>query len=44
MLKEAKAAGHIKIDNVEFGQNKIQIITIEQMCLPPFHINHRRKN
>ena len=31
MLKEAKAAGHIKIGNVEFGQDKIQITTIEQL-------------
>lgn len=31
MLKEAKHAGHIKIGNVEFGQDKIQIITIEQL-------------
>lgn len=31
MLKEAKATGHIKIGNVEFGQDKIQIITIEQL-------------
>ncbi len=31
MLKEAKAAGHIKIGNVEFGQDKIQLMTIEQL-------------
>ena len=31
MLKEAKSAGHIKIANVEFGQEKIQIMTIEQL-------------
>lgn len=31
MLKEAKSAGHIKIGNIEFGQDKIQIITIEQL-------------
>lgn len=31
MLKEAKHAGHIKIGNVEFGQDKIQILTIEQL-------------
>jgi site-specific DNA-methyltransferase (adenine-specific) len=31
MLKEAKSAGHIKIGNVEFGQDKIQIMTIESL-------------
>ena len=31
MLKEAKSAGHIKIGEVEFGQDKIQIMTIEQL-------------
>lgn len=31
MLKEAKSAGHIKIADAEFGQDKIQIITVEQL-------------
>ncbi len=31
MLKEAKSAGHIKIGAVEFGQDKIQIMTIEDL-------------
>jgi hypothetical protein len=31
MLKEAKAAGHIKINGTEFGQDEIQIMTIEDL-------------
>jgi len=31
MLKEAKSAGHIKIGEIEFGQDKIQIMTIENL-------------
>ncbi|MEP6927563.1 MAG: DUF1259 domain-containing protein [Ginsengibacter sp.] len=31
MLKEAKSAGHIKIGEVAFGQDKIQIMTIEDL-------------
>ncbi len=38
MLKEAKSAGHIKIGEIEFGQDKIQIITIENL------MNNHRPN
>jgi hypothetical protein len=31
MLKEAKSAGYIKIGEVEFGQGKIQVMTIENL-------------